>query len=201
MRSYKFRLYPNHAMEQKLVETLDGCRWLYNYFLTIRATSEYDLNYTLTDLKEWQPWLYNYHSKMLQMVAKRVAANMSSLKTLQKNGHKAGKLHYLMHHEYNSFTYNQSGFRIERRSSGTNLLWLSKIGYIEIRLHRRPVNITQVTVCRQAGKWYAAVACEIRVVFRLVDPRKSIGIDVGVTRFSYDSVGGTIEIPYFLQSR
>ncbi|MER3408437.1 MAG: hypothetical protein C4292_06935, partial [Nitrososphaera sp.] len=29
MRSYKFRLYPNNVMEKKLVETLDGCRWVY----------------------------------------------------------------------------------------------------------------------------------------------------------------------------
>ena len=62
--------------------------------------------------------------------------------------YKAGKkLHYREHDDYNSFTYNQSGFRIDYEKNGK--LWLSKIGSIKIVLHRQPVNIKQVTVCRQ----------------------------------------------------
>jgi putative transposase len=53
---------------------LDGCRWIYYYFLSVPPMSEYDMKYTLTELKEQHPWLYNYHSKMLQMVGKQVAS-------------------------------------------------------------------------------------------------------------------------------
>jgi hypothetical protein len=31
--TYKFRLYPSRAQEQKLLAMLDQCRWLYNHFL------------------------------------------------------------------------------------------------------------------------------------------------------------------------
>ncbi len=31
--SYKYRIYPNKATEQKLNEALDTCRWLYNRLL------------------------------------------------------------------------------------------------------------------------------------------------------------------------
>jgi IS605 OrfB family transposase len=31
--SYKYRIYPNKATEQKLSESLDTCRWLYNRLL------------------------------------------------------------------------------------------------------------------------------------------------------------------------
>ena len=54
-------------MEQKLVETLDGCTWVYNYFYK-RKMSEFDMNYVLVELKDQHARLYNYHSKMLQMV-------------------------------------------------------------------------------------------------------------------------------------
>lgn len=34
--------------------------------------SRNDLNYLLTELKESEPWLYLYHSKMLQMVSTQI---------------------------------------------------------------------------------------------------------------------------------
>ena len=114
------------------------------YFVHNAFSTEYDMNYALTELKEQEPWLHNYYSKMLQMVSKQVAAGNKALLTLKRNGRKVGKLSYRTHEEYNSFTYNQSGFRIK----GGNLR-LSKIGSIKIVLHRQPISIKQVTVCRQ----------------------------------------------------
>ncbi len=141
------------------------------------------MQFALTELKEQEPWLYNYHSKMLQMVVHKVDAARKTLSSLKMNGYKVGRLHYLTHEECNSFTYNQSGFRIENGK-----LHLSKIGSIKIVLHRQPVNIKQVIVCRQAGKWYAIVACETtKPIFKFVEPDKSVGIDVGITKFAHDS--------------
>lgn len=198
LRSYKYRLYPTREQETRLEETLDGCRWVYNYFVDNGLSSEYDMNYALTELKEQEPWLYNYHSKMLQMVSKQVAASTKALSVLKKNGYKIGRLHYLAHDKYNSFTYNQSGFRLEKHGQ-TDLLWISKIGCIEIRLSRQPVKIKQVTVVRKNGRWYAIIACDIaKPVFRFVNPRKSVGIDVGITRFVYDSDSHSVGNPLFL---
>lgn len=79
--SYRFRLYPTKEQEFALEQTLDGCRWAYNYFLD-KKMSEYDMNFALTELKEQHPWLRNYHSKMLQMVAKQVATAKKTAKRL-----------------------------------------------------------------------------------------------------------------------
>ena len=96
--------------------------------------------------------------------------------------------------ECNSFTYNQSGFHLE-----SDKLHLSKIGSVKIVLHRQPVNIKQVTMCRQAEKWYAIIGCEIaKPVFKFVDSRKSVGIDVGIIKFAHDSDDRKIENPLFL---
>ncbi len=87
------------------------------------------MNYALTELKEQELWLYNYHSKMLQMMSKQIAASNKALSVLKKNGHKTGRLHYLTHEKYNSFTYNQTGFKIEKYGL-IDLLWLSKVSSI-----------------------------------------------------------------------
>jgi putative transposase len=166
-----------------LERTLDGCRWVYNYFLD-KNMSEYDMNYALTELKEQHLWLRNYHSKMLQMVGKQVAARKVA----------KGKLTYRKNDDFNAFTYNQSCFRIDDRH-----LYLSKVGSIKIVLHRLPVNIKQVTVCRKNGRWYAVVACEIlRRLYSTTAYSKPVGIDVGISKFCHDSDNHVIENPQFL---
>jgi putative transposase len=41
-KAYKYRIYPNRGIEQKLLQSLDTCRWLYNRLLEIlnRARDE-----------------------------------------------------------------------------------------------------------------------------------------------------------------
>lgn len=164
---------------------MDGCRWVYNYFLSIPPMSEYDMNYALTEVKEQHPWLRNYHSKMLQMVGKQVA---SARKTAR------GRLSYRKSDDFNVFTYNQTGFRIE-----DDKLLLSKIGSIRIVLHRKPSNIKQVIVTRKNGKWYAVVACEaLRKQYSTIIHKKPVGIDVGIAKFAHDSDDHVIENPQFL---
>ncbi len=146
------------------------------------------MQFILTELKELEPWLGNYHSKMLQMVVHKIDTARKALMALKKKGYEVGGLSFIKHGEYNTFTYNQSGFKVERHGN-TDLLWLSKIGCIEVRLHR-PINgtIKQVTVTRHVGRWYAVILVDEG--FRmpaLIDFRKAVGIDVGIKNYAYDS--------------
>jgi len=184
MLNYKFRLYPTKEQELVLEQTLDGCRWVYNYFLSMPSMSEYDMNYALTELKEQHPWLRNYHSKMLQMVAKQIAVARKIAK---------GKLSY--RYNFTAFTYNgQTGFRL-----ADGKLYLSKIGSIKVVLHRQPANIKQVTVCQKNGRWYAIVTCELlRRLYSAIIYRNPVGIDVGIAKFAHDSDDNAVENPQFL---
>jgi putative transposase len=191
LRNYRFRLYPTHEQAIRLESSLNTSRWLYNYFLNHNnlVNSKEDMQFALTELKEQETWLRNYHSKMLQMVIHKIDSNMKALQMLRKNGYKTGKLRFIKCEDYSSFIYNQSGFRTERHGN-TDLLWLSKIGYVEIRLHRAIKNIKQITICKYAkNKWYAVICCEVqKPIFRFVNVvKKSIGIDVGITKFAHDS--------------
>jgi putative transposase len=146
--------------------------------------SSYDLMCFLTELKESNPWLYEHHSKMLQMVAIQISGAQKGLTELKNNGHKTGELKFARFSEYSTFTYNQSGFKIE-----DGYLHLSKIGKIPIIQHRPiPQEIIQVTVTRsRSGKWFAGVVCDVTApAFSL---QKAVGIDLGIKNFAYDSDG------------
>jgi len=204
-RNYKFRLYPTILQQNKLQNNISVCRWVYNRFVKIAQNnfvSRNDLNYFLTELKQSEPWLYNYHSKMLQMVSTQLGGSQKSLIELDKKGHKVGSLKFARYEEYRTFTYNQSGYKLEQHGN-TDLLWLSKIGFIEIRKHREPIGkIKQVSISRsKSGKWYAIATCEINTATdtKTINFEKSIGIDVGIKNFVYDSQGYSTTNPLNLK--
>jgi len=200
--NYKFRLYPTREQEKRLVGVIEINRVVYNYFISNNFKSRNEMNYALTELKEQQPILRNYHSKMLQMVSTKVAAAWTALEELKKRGRESGKgkLGLLKEGECHSFTYNQSGFKLEQCLDGKSLLRLSKIGHIEVRIHRKlPIHLKQVTILRQAGKWFAIIACAIlRNVQSSIRYQNPVGIDVGITNYAYDSNGNHTDNPLFL---
>jgi putative transposase len=194
VRNYKFRLYPNSDQEYKLNNNFNVCKWVYNKFVE-QAQNNFltrnDMNYILTELKQQEPWLYNYHSKMLQMVSTQLESAEKSLIELSKKGYNTGKLRFARYGEYRTFTYSQSGYKFEQYGK-QDYLYLSKIGYIEIRKHRiTPDDIKQVIVTKsKSGKWHACVTCETGInTPPMIDFSKAIGIDVGIKKFAYDSDG------------
>ena len=86
------------------------------------------MNYILTELKQSESWLYQYHSKMLQMVSTQLEGAEKSLIERSKKEHGAGQLKFARYNKFRTFTYNQSGFKLNN-----NKLFLSKIGNIRIK--------------------------------------------------------------------
>ncbi len=204
VRNYKFRLYPNSDQAKKLQNNLNVCRWVYNRFVEMAKNgfvTRNDMNYFLTELKQQEPWLYNYHSKMLQMISTQIDGAQKALTRLHENGHKIGEMRFARYDEYRTFTYNQSGYKLEQ-SGDKDLLHLSKIGFIEIRKHREPIGeIKQIVVTKsKSGKWYACVTCE-NTIYHVpkISFSKVVGIDVGITNFTYDSDGHQTPNPLSLK--
>jgi len=203
IRNLKFRLYPTKHQEVKLQNNLDACRWLYNRFVEDAQKgflSRNDMNYILTELKQPESWRHRYHSKMLQMVSTQLDAAQKALIRLRKNGYPAGKIQFAKHGQYRTFVYNQSGYKICRRGD-KDLLWLSKIGYMEIRKHREIAeNIKQIMVSRsRSGKWHATITCEIYAILPEINFKKAIGLDVGIRNFVCDTHGRTTPNPLNLE--
>lgn len=195
-RNYKFRLYPNNIIKSRLGATLDASRWLYNYLLSKNLRSKQDMQFALTELKENESWLKQYHSKMLQMIPHQIDRARRSLLEKKKMGYDVGQLQYATRDEWSTFVYNQSGFKVEKRCN-VDLIWLSKIGWMEIRLHRQiDGNIKQITITKKAGKWFAIISIELKQSMpKFIDVKKSTGIDVGIKNYAYDSDGNATPNP------
>ncbi|MEM4234673.1 MAG: transposase [Candidatus Methanomethylicaceae archaeon] len=204
--TYKFRLYPNKEQEGRLLETLELCRQTYNYFLAQwngkdKMPSRFELQAQLPKLKNEKPELKRVYSKTLQMVLHQLYSNLKSLSQLKKNGKKVGRLRFKGKGWYKTFVYNQSGFRLMRTGKRLDVLHLSKIGSIPIRVHRTiEGRIKQVVIKRHnSGKWSACITVEKEAEPIKREPKDVVGLDVGIKHFLTDSEGRQIENPRFYE--
>ena len=209
--NYKYRLDPPEALTETLHHHVDTCRQLYNHVIYLLNEADgiparYKLQGQLPDLKTWWIDLGDIHSKVLQMVVKRVYDNLSTLKAQKENGRAVGMLKWKSPREYRSLTYNQSGFEL-KNTSGRLVLWLSKIGEIPIHRHRDiPENaiIKQVTVKREpTGEWFATFGIDVdeSTPKKQENPERVVGIDVGILTYAHDTDGYAIESPDFSDER
>jgi putative transposase len=200
--SYRYRLYPTREQKARLEEQLDLCRSLYNLMLDQmrfiereegRTPSRFELQSLLPILKQEHPEFQAVNSKALQMVLHQLYSNLKALSGLKKKGKKVGGLRFKGWGWYKTITFNQSGFKINGRK-----LWLSKIGEINIKLHR-PVDgeIKQVKVKReQTGKWFAILAVEQEVRPQAKGAERKVGIDLGIYHYVADTSGLFVEHPH-----
>ncbi len=207
-KSFSYRLYPNKKQEVLLNRTLGTCRYTYNNALAERIKqSTLNKLYSSFQVFPWgKPEWINYntqagnvknsyqeelHSQVYQNVLKRVD------RSFQNMFKGAGYPRFQGRNRYNSFTYPGSGYKLE-----DNKLSLSKIGSIKIILHRPiPIEgkIKTCTIKKDIDQWYATFSCDIDAPIIPVEPKTSIGIDVGLTSLITLSNGSKIEPPKFLR--
>jgi len=202
MLSYRFRIYPSKTVQQKLCEQLDQCRWLYNHLLEElnhakaegRKIGFKNTQALIPKLKQEKLELGGVYSKVLQMVNYQLWSNIRVLAELKKKGRHVGKLRF-KGYWFKTLNFNQSGFRLEGKK-----LFLSKVGEIPIKLHRKIKGKAKGVVIKResSGKWYAVFQVEDEPS-PLPKTGKTIGIDLGVKHFLTDSEGRQVENPRFYE--
>lgn len=206
MITHKFRLYPNKKTEAKLMETLEICRQGYNTFLgelnEQKVIDKALIQGIIPDMKICDSRFTKVHSKALQYEVYKLFSNLSGLSATKKKHRKVGSLRFKGKGFFKTFTYNQSGFRIDWIDKRNQTLWFSKIGNIPIRCHRKVVGtIKQITVKHfPSGKWFAFII-EDGVKMQKTANNKVVGIDLGLTDVVYDSDGNKIENPRHLKKK
>ncbi len=202
--TYRFRLYPTKEQEQKLLFTLDKCRFVYNKLLEglnkQKKINKNELQHYILNIKEENKEINNIYSKVLQYENYRLFSNLRSLSRLKKNGKKIGKLRFKGKDWFKTFVYNQSGFKLTNIGKRCQILKLSKIGNILIRCHRN-INgkIKQVTIKKEAsGKWFASITAENKEEITKTRNNKQIGFDLGILNYIYDSDGNHFDNPKYL---
>jgi len=199
--SNKYRMYPDKDAEVKLAEALETCRWLYNRLLEeIRKANEsgtplrmYDCHNMIPLLRKENQSLGSVYSKVLQMVSQTLWANIRGLAQLKKNGRRVGHIRFKGAGWYKTLNYNQSGF-----SLNGNILHLSKIGDIKVKMHR-PLQgkVKGVVIKREDKKWYAIVQMDVEIN-ELPRNDRVVGIDVGLKTFAVDTDSHGFENPRYL---
>jgi putative transposase len=204
-KTMKYRLYPTKHQQRLLDKTLDTCRQVYNQTLTHRkeaweqrhdTLSLYETNAMLTQWKQEHPALTHVHSQVLQNAQERVDLAYKAFFRRVKAGETPGFPRFRGPGRYDSFTFKQSGFRVQ-----DSLLSLSKIGSIRLVLHR-PIDgtIKTLTVRRTpTGKWYACVSVDVAPL--MLEPCDlATGVDVGLASFATLSTGEKIGNPRFFRT-
>ena len=197
MISTQYRIYPKKLEEEKLEFSLDMCRIAYNYLLerlnnNVRGRTA--LAHSLLALKRKDKRFEDVYSKAVQPQCDKLCFNLRALSQLKKKGHKVGRLRFKGKGWFNTFSYNQSGFKIFDVHGKKGILHLSKIGDMQIKLHREVQgNIKQITLKKSCGKWYAIVVSDANPQRK--HGKKHIGIDLGLTNYIMRSDGKRISHP------
>ncbi|MEF8841728.1 MAG: transposase [Haloarculaceae archaeon] len=205
--AYKYRLGPSDAHRETLDRHRDTCRQLYNHALYRFGQIPQDagtLNQRvrsvrdeLPSLKEWWDGLSDVYSTVLQTTVMRIEQNLKSLRELKENGYDVGQLKWKPPREFRSFTYSQSGFKLDKKG-GRTVLSLSKLADIPIRLHRAipdDATLKQVTVEKEpTGEWFATFG--IQIDCQPPEPpensERCVGIDVGILKYAHDTDGTAV---------
>ncbi len=205
-KTYKFRLYPTKPQQKQMERILELCRQVYNRTLEERKNayaergetlSKYTLNKLLPEWKKENPEYKEVFSQTLQEVQERVDLAFKHFFRRVKSGEKPGYPRFKGKGWYDSFTYPQMGFKLE-----DNILYLSKIGNVRVKMHREVEgDIKRIIVRRSARKkWYVSIITECESV---EIPERSVehvvGIDMGLSSFATLSDGTSIPNPRFFR--
>jgi len=202
--NYRYRLKPTECQRETLDYHRDTCRQLYNHALyrfsqipevagTVKQRVR-KIRDELPGLKDWWDDLTDVYSKVLQPTVMQLAHNVKSLGKLKEQGYNVGELKWKSPREFRSFTYNQSGFKLDKKG-GQTVLSLSKLADIPIELHRSlpdDVIIKEVTLKKEkTGEWFAIFGIErdCEPPTKPETPEQCVGIDVGILKYAHDTDG------------
>ena len=202
-RAYKYRLYPTKEQETKMLWTLEMCRFVYNKLLeelNKGKKSKKELQHSILKIKEENPELLNAYAKVLQYENYRLFSSLRTLAKLKNNGKRVGRLRFKSKDRFRTFNYNQYGFEIIKNNTRYDKLWLSRIGEIPFIMHREiDGKIKQVAVKRYpSGKWFASIITEVEGNKQKTNRINSVGIDLGINNYIYDSNGTHFDSPKYL---
>ncbi len=199
IRAYRFRLYPNQEQEQRLSETLETCRRIYNSALAERIAAYRNEGRTLTYVEQAHAlvvskndWQKRVHSQVLQDALRRLDDAYRRFFKARKTGKAHGFPRFKVPCRYNSFCYPYAGFRLLQEQG---VLSLSKIGNVRVRCHRAiDGSIKTCTLVKDVDQWFVVLTVAVetdRPSAQLLDA--VIGVDVGIENFATLSTGEVIK--------
>jgi putative transposase len=202
--AYRYRLYPSCVQEMRLKRSLHALCELYNtlraekihqYQQNHQSLSRTKLRNLALQIRRNNPELQQVYSQAEQNVADRIATSFKNYFHGRARFPRTKQFK-----DYRSFTYPQSGFKLE-----DTRLSLSKIGKVRIFLHRPPQGTVQrLTIKYAAGEWYAILLTNrttpSKPPINHVPNGRFRGGDLGLVQFVTLDNGESFEYPKFLRA-
>jgi len=187
-----------------MVQTLRECRGLYNHLLSERrdtfeqtgnGISLYSQINRFKELKQSNSALREVHSQILQNVAVRIDLAFKAFFRRVQAKEEPGYPRFRGPNRYDSFTYPQSGFRVEDKR-----VFLSKIGHVKAVIHRPLEGTVKTATVRKTAtdKWFVCLSCEVEIEL-LPESTETVGVDVGLTDIIATSDGESVPAPKFFR--
>ncbi|MCD7735693.1 MAG: IS200/IS605 family element RNA-guided endonuclease TnpB [Lachnospiraceae bacterium] len=196
--SYKFRIYPNRMQENQILRTFGCCRYVFNYYLSMRKETyekeKKTLNYyscanDLTHLKRSLEWLREVDATALQSALRDLDTAFQNFFRRVKRNEKPG------YPKFRSKRNNHQSYK--SKCVGTNIkildksVQLPKLGKIKCRVSKAVQGrILSATVSRNpSGKYFVAICCTDVEINHFPKSDSAIGIDMGIRSFAVMSDG------------
>jgi len=213
VRAYRFRAYSSKTTARVLETQLEAACKLYNTLLHAEQEEYEENKHTMNktelrqlalDLRKRNPEFQVLYSQVAQQVADRFyEARQRFLEGL------ANKPRVKKPHRYLSLVYPQSGWRLsdvrevglgKNKKKRRARLYLGKIGFFTLILHRvfQENQVSRVCVeLEPSGRIYVVFLVEESEVGERSseEPKRAVGVDLGVTRLATLSDGRFLENP------
>jgi putative transposase len=157
----------------------------------------------LRQTKELFPEYKNIYADCQQQNLMRLDKSWKRWLVPDKNGKRRGRPRFKKRGDLCSFTFPRVNCAKAGAHLSGNVLRLSKIGEVEVIVHRptpEGFTIKQATLIYKADGWYVSLSLEDGTVPELLpvdDIKTVVGIDVGLEKFLVTSGGDAVEIPQF----
>lgn len=180
----KYRLYPTQQQIALFEDTLETCRRTWNFLLNQRKErrekNRKEQYHSIFEQKQKNQYLKAVYSHVSQNVADRLD---KSFKAFFKGIARYPR--FKKFGRYDSFTYPDAYNGSVKLGSALRKtkLYLSKIGYVSVVVHRDIPSGTNktCTIKREADKWFAVLVYQVQdVVSKIVVPKNPVGIDLGL---------------------
>ncbi len=207
----KYAIFPNKEQRVILDCWLQYCRQTYNSALLDKERkykrnkenyNRYDMQRQLTLDKKKYPFLKEIPSQPLQEVFARLTKAFDNFFRKDAKYPKQKKYKDYTSMTFPQFGFNEKGNRMAMSFSENDKLYNTKLGEIDILIHR-PIEgtIKQLIIKRQGKRWYAIFCVERQSLPSTIDTDKAIGIDVGLNKYAVLSNGMELENPRFLRKK
>ena len=194
LKAYVFRLYPDNNQKQRINQTIENSRFIYNYFLnnkikeykeTKKSKTAYDQIKLIPSLTIEYPWLKECDSCALR----NSLFNLEDAYKRFYNGN--GYPKFKNKDKYNSYktnnnisTYKGKEYNSIKLDLENKLITLPKLKEVKIRGYRNKNKIIGIiksaTIKKEANKYYVSVLIEEELIKPIFIPNNIIGLDLGI---------------------